>query len=78
MKNKRLIKKYYWLAPRNVWTDKIPKDYDYTYINWGWSDGWNKAFGNIYMKELGDAINEAGQKDFQILQVKEKARNYYF
>ena len=70
-RNRHLVKKYYWLEPRR-WDGKRDKDYDYTYINWGWSDGWNKAFGNMYMKELGDAINEAGQKDFQILQVKEK------
>lgn len=69
--NRHLVKKYYWLEPRR-WDGKRDKDYDYTYIHWGWSDGWNKAFGNMYMKELGDAINEAGQKDFQILQVKEK------
>lgn len=69
--NRHLVKKYYWLEPRR-WDGKRDKDYDYTYINWGWSDGWNKAFGNIYMKELSDAINEAGQKDFQILQVKSK------
>ncbi len=69
--NRHLVNKYYWLEPRR-WDGKRDKDYDYTYINWGWSDGWNKAFGNMYMKELGDAINEAGQKDFQILQVKSK------
>ena len=72
MKNKRLIKKYYWLAPRNVFSDKIPKDYDYTYIEWGWSDGWDKAFGWLYLKELGEAIKESGQKNFRILQQKEK------
>lgn len=79
MKNKRLIRKYYWLAPRNVWTNKIPKDYDYTYIEWGWSDGWDKAFGWLYLKELGEAIKESELKDFRILQQKEKygqCRNY--
>ena len=70
--NRKLIKKYYWLAPRNVWTDKIPDDYDYTWIEWGWSKGWDKAFGKIYMEELGAAIKEAGLKDFRILQIKEK------
>ena len=71
-KNRKLVKKYYWLAPRNVWTDKVPDDYDYTYIEWGWSDGWDKAFGHLYMEELGKAIKKSGQKNFEILQIKEK------
>lgn len=79
MQNKRLIKKYYWLMPRNVWTDKIDKNYDYTYINWGWCYGWDKAFGMMYLEELGAAIKKAGQKNFRILELKEKygqCRNY--
>lgn len=72
IRNKKLVKKYYFLAPKNAWTGKIPKDYDYTYINWGCSPGWEKAYGNMYMKELGDEIERIGQKDFMILQEKEK------
>ena len=72
LKNKKLIKKYYWLLPRNVWTDKVPKDYDYTYIEWGVSPGWDKAFGDMLMKELGEAINKYNIKNFRILQIKEK------
>ena len=72
IRNKKLVKKYYFLAPKNAWTGKIPKDYDYTYINWGCSPGWKKAYGNMYMKELGDEIKRIGQKDFMILQEKEK------
>lgn len=72
MKNKRLVKKYYWLMPTN-WEGKVD-DYfkDYHYIEWGWSYGWDKAFGQMYMDELGAAIKESGQKDFRILQIKEK------
>lgn len=72
MKNKRLTKKYYWLIPRNVWSGKVLKDYDYTWIDWGCSPGWEKAYGNMYMKELGDEVNRAGLKDFMIFQEKEK------
>lgn len=72
MKNKRLIKKYYWLVPRNVWTGKIIDGYDYTWINWGCSPGWDKAYGMMYLKELGDEINRINQKNFQIVQIKEK------
>lgn len=79
MYNKRLIKKYYFVAPRNVWTDQIPKDYDYTYINWGWCKGWDKTFGMMYLEELGKAIKDNNIKNFRILEQKEKygeARNY--
>ena len=72
MKNKRLVKKYYWLRPIHIWTGKPLKDYDYTWIEWGWCDGWDKAFGQMYMDELGAAIKEAGQKNYQIVQIKEK------
>ena len=72
MKNKRLVKKWYWLKPRNVWTSKPLKDYDYTFIEWGWCNGWDKAFGQMFMDELGAAIKEAGQKDYMIVQIKEK------
>lgn len=72
LKNKKLVKKYYWLMPRNVWTGKVLTDYDYSFIEWGWSDGWDKAFGDMFMKELGEEIKRIDQKNFQILQIKEK------
>lgn len=72
LKNKKLIKKYYWLMPRNVWSGKTLEKYNYTFIEWGWSDGWDRAFGNLFMKELGEEIEKIGQKNFQILQIKEK------
>lgn len=72
MKNKRLIKKYYWLAPRYWWNNQIFKDYNYTFINWGVAPGWDKAYGWLYLKELGEAVKESGRKDFSILQIKEK------
>lgn len=74
MKHRRLIKQYPWLLPRNVWTDKVPEDYDYTYINWyGWPTGWNKAFGDMFLKEFGEAVKEAGlEQTTRIEQMKEK------
>lgn len=72
LKNKKLIKQYYWLMPRNVWSGKLLSDYDYTFINWGWSEGWDKAFGNLFMKELGEEIKRIGQTNFMILDIKEK------
>ena len=71
--NRKLIAKYPWLLPRSAWTGKPLKNYDYTYIEWGWSPGWDKAFGKMFMEELGEAIKEAGlEHNYRILQIKEK------
>ena len=29
---KKLVERYPYLLPRNVWTGEVPEDYDYTYI----------------------------------------------
>lgn len=71
MRNKRLIKKYYWLKPLS-WNSRYIKDYDYSWIEWGWCPGWDKTFGQMYMDELGAAIKEDNIKNFRILQIKEK------
>lgn len=70
LRNKKLVKKYPWLKPFYVWSGKPIKDYDYTYINWGCMRGWDVAYGDMYMKELGEAVKN--QPDFQILEIKEK------
>lgn len=31
---RKLVERYPFLLPRNVITDKIPNDYDYTYIKY--------------------------------------------
>lgn len=75
--NKRLVKQYPWLMPRSAWTGKKPEDYDYSYIEWGCAPGWDKAFGNMYLKELGKAVRHAGlEHEFQILEIKEKYGGY--
>lgn len=69
LRNKKLVKKYYFLKPSPWRKEK----YDYSYIEWfGWPEGWNKAFGMMYLKELGDEVKRVGQKNFYILQQKEK------
>jgi hypothetical protein len=70
LRNKKLVKKYPWLKPRNVWTGRLVKDYDYSWINWGCLPGWDVAYGDMYLKELGEAVKN--QKDFMILEIKEK------
>lgn len=73
IRNRKLIKKYPWIIPRNVWTGKIPDDYDYSYTEWELPVGWHKSFGMMYLKELGDAVEEAGLKNkFMIDEIKEK------
>ena len=32
-RNKELIERYPYLLPHNIFTDKVPEDYDYSYIN---------------------------------------------
>jgi hypothetical protein len=44
--NKKLIKRYPFLLPRNVFTDEVPEEYDYSYIR-GIGElpkGWEKLF----------------------------------
>lgn len=73
LQNKKLVKKYPWLAPRDYWTGKIDKDYDYSWIKWGCSPGWDVAYGDMYLKELGTAVEKAGAKNsFCIDEIKEK------
>ena len=74
IENRKLIKKYYWLRPRYAWSGKPIKDYDYTYheLSDVWGKGWNKAFGEKLIEELGEAVKEAGLNNFNIVQAKEK------
>ena len=73
LRNKKLLKRYPWLMPRNIWTGKIPEDYDFSYIEWfGWPQGWNKAFGTMFLKEIGAEIKKSRLIHFQVEQMKEK------
>jgi len=70
--NKKLIKEFPFLMPRDVWTSKIFEDYDYSYTKFDYiPEGWRKAFGIQFMKELkvalGDYIDE-----YRVIQIKEK------
>lgn len=74
MKNKKLIKKYPWLLPRNVWTDKVLEDYDYTYTELDCIPaGWMKAFGMMMVKEYDNELRKYNfQRKYRIVQIKEK------
>ena len=76
LRNKKLVKKYYFLKPTPWYKPKrnrrLPK-YDYSYIEWyGWPQGWNVAFADMFLEELGAEIKRIGQKNFRIDQIKEK------
>lgn len=73
-KNKDLCKKYPFLLPRNDFTDKVPDDYDYSYTEIdAIPEGWQIAFGDMLIKELGDSLRRTGNhKSFRFDQIKEK------
>ena len=72
-KIKKLIERYPFLMPRNVWTGEVDEDYDYSYIfPLEIPDGWYKLFFQMCddlmpVLEETDLLNE-----FYFLQVKEK------
>lgn len=72
--NKKLVEAYPFLFPRNVWTEKIPDDYNYDYT---WYDsipkGWRMAFGLELINELRNACVASNfLNEFRILEIKEK------
>lgn len=75
LKNKKLLKKYPWLAPMDWWGRRLsPKQHKY---EWTELDelprGWVKAFGEMMCEELDGVLKALGIKDkFYLLQVKEK------
>jgi len=72
--NKQLCEQYPFLLPRNIWTDEIPKDFDYSYTELdAMPDGWRKAFGLQMCKELKQELIKINKMDeFRIVQIKEK------
>lgn len=74
--NKQLIEKYPWLLPRNVWTDKIPEDYDYSYTLLDeFPTGWHIAFGKQMCADVQrelDKLKPETAADFRVVQIKEK------
>lgn len=72
--NKKLVERYPFLLPRNVFTDKLIPDYDYEYtlydeINIGWQIG----FGEFLLEDLREALVKNDYLDkFRFTQIKEK------
>lgn len=72
-KIRELVERYPYLLPRNVWTDKVPEDYDYTYfIGLEIPRGWLKLFLQL-CEDIRQPLIDTGYLDeFRFSQVKEK------
>lgn len=70
---KELVERYPYLLPRNVFTDEVPEDYDYTYIiGLEIPKGWHKLFIQL-CEDIRQPLIDAGYLDkFRFSQVKEK------
>ena len=81
-KIKEIVERYPYLLPRNVWTDKVPEDYDYTYIK-GLEipAGWRRLFFQM-CEDIRQPLIDADYLDrFRFSQIKEKyneMRCYHF
>ena len=72
--NKKLIEKYPFLLPRNVWTDKVDDEYDYSYIRGIGEipDGWNNLFLQMCEDLRRQLLKEGRLETFRFTQIKEK------
>lgn len=70
--NKKLIEKYPFLLPRNLWTDEVSKDYDYTWtLANNLPDGWYRLV-LLFCKDAYSKMSEAERKKFRFSDIKEK------
>lgn len=70
--NKALCDLYPFLILRNVWTDEIFEDEDYSFTQLdNLPVGWRKAFGEEMCRELKEALGDE-VSDWRIFQLKEK------
>lgn len=76
LQNKKLLKKYPFLAPINWFTcsqlsKNHPYYYDYTALD-DMPKGWKKAFGIQLAEDIKKELKEKHIKDYYVMQVKEK------
>ena len=74
MRNKRLVKQYPFLLPRDVYSDKVPDNYDYEYTEYdNLVPGWQIGFGKLLLEDLKIACLKTGWlHKLHIEQLKEK------
>lgn len=70
---RKLVERYPYLLPRNVWTGEVPEDYDYTYTTYlEIPKGWYGLFLQM-CEDIRQPLIDAGYLDkFRFSQVKEK------
>ena len=73
MNNKKLLKQYPWLQPRNRFTDElIPNDDNHTELD-EMPEGWRIAFADEMCKEIHEVLLKTNSvNSYRVLQVKEK------
>ena len=71
--NKKLVERYPFLLPRNIWTDEVPDSYDYSYIKGvEIPDGWKKLFLQLCEDIRQPLIDADCLEKFRLSQIKEK------
>ena len=72
--NKKLIKQFPFLLPRNRWDDKVPEDYDYTYTKLDFMhEGWRNNFGIEMCEKIKKCLKKARYVNkYRITEIKEK------
>lgn len=81
--NKKLIERYPFLLPHNVWTGKVPENYDYGYIRGigELPEGWHRLFLQMCEDIRQPLIDANYLEEFRFSQIKEKfnsMRCYHF
>ena len=72
LSKEELIERYPFLIPRNVWTDKIIEDTDWTLLD-EMPTGWRIAFGEKMCEEIREVLIKYDYLDkYRITQIKEK------
>lgn len=72
-RNKKLVEEYPFLLPRNVFTDELDPDYDYSYIKGlELPKGWHKLFFQMCENLKKQLVKDGQLERFRFLQIKEK------
>lgn len=74
IQNRKLIERYPFLLPRNVWTGEVVKGYDYSFTEYDSIDeGWQKGFGKFLLEDIRNACLKTDFLDkLRFSQIKEK------
>ena len=72
--NKKLVKRFPFLLPRNRWSGEVAEDYNYEYVELdSMPNGWRETFGIEMCERLSACLKKARYSNkYRILQIKEK------